>query len=236
MREPGVRKVEVDLPMASCLVEFDSGPASSLEMADLFAGCLLEAAAGYPDAVRPPSWLPEPRWLKLTGYPLSDDMLLESVQSDAVKPDRSPIEVATGAKRVGYLVLAGGAFAMTLVALVVPGIPTVPFLLATSYCLARSSRRLNTALRESKMFGPIVVEWEQNGGLSRYSKGKLIALTAAIAVVGIVVAVASPIAVLLVLMVSSLGIYGINQLPGLDDQQRAGVANGWLARLALPAP
>ena len=140
VRQPGVRKVEVDLPLASCLVEFDSGPASSLEMADLFAGCLLEAAAGYPDAVRPPSWLPEPRWLKLTGYPLSDDMLLESVQSDAVKPDRSPIEVATGAKRVGYLVLAGGAFAMTLVALVVPGIPTVPFLLATSYCLARSSR------------------------------------------------------------------------------------------------
>ena len=85
------------------------------------------------------------------------------------------------------------------------------------------------------MFGPIVVEWEQNGGLSRYSKGKLIALTAAIAVVGIVVAVASPIAVLLVLLVSSLGVYGINQLPGLDDQQRAGVANGWLARFALPA-
>ena len=42
-------------------------------------------------------------------------------------------------RRLMYLALAGGSFAMTLVGLVVPGIPTVPFLLTTSYYLARSS-------------------------------------------------------------------------------------------------
>ena len=55
-----------------------------------------------------------------------------------------------GRSDVLYLALAGGSFAMTLVGLVVPGIPTVPFLLATSYFLARSSRWLD---RETSRVG-----------------------------------------------------------------------------------
>ena len=77
-----------------------------------------------------------------------------------------------------YLALAGGSFAMTLVGLVVPGIPTVPFLLTTSYYLARSSRRLDERLRRTPLFGPILVEWERRHGLSRSSKLKLMGLTA----------------------------------------------------------
>src|SRR5262245_41218619 len=50
----------------------------------------------------------------------------------------SPVEgavtaVATGLARLKSLALAGGAFAMTLVGLAVPGVPTIPCLLATSY-------------------------------------------------------------------------------------------------------
>ena len=40
---------------------------------------------------------------------------------------------------------------MTFVGLVVPGIPTVPFLLASSYYLARSSRTLHKRLLESRL-------------------------------------------------------------------------------------
>ena len=45
-------------------------------------------------------------------------------------------ELASGPRRFRYLALAAGSFAMTVVGLIVPGIPTVPFLLATSYYLA----------------------------------------------------------------------------------------------------
>ncbi len=45
--------------------------------------------------------------------------------------------------RAANLVKAGGLFALTLVGIVVPGIPTIPFLLGTSFYLARSSPRLN---------------------------------------------------------------------------------------------
>ena len=95
----------------------------------------------------------------------------------------APVIVATVCKRLRYKAMAGGAFTLTLVGLVVPGVPTVPFLLATSYYLARSSPRLNERLRRTAFFGPILQEWEGHGALSPTSKGKLIGLTITIVVV-----------------------------------------------------
>src|SRR5208337_3101977 len=95
-----------------------------------------------------------------------------------------PVIAATVWKRLRYKAMAGGAFTLTLVGLVVPGVPTVPFLLATSYYLARSSPLLNERLRRTAFFGPILQEWEGHGALSLASKGKLIGLTATIVVDG----------------------------------------------------
>jgi uncharacterized membrane protein YbaN (DUF454 family) len=128
------------------------------------------------------------------------------------------VAVATGTKRLMYMALAGGSFAMTLIALVVPGIPTVPCLLATSYFLARSSPRLNERLRRSAFFGPILCEWEHSHGLSWSSKSKLIGLTVTIVIVSIVLAPFSPIALVLLLLISSATIHGIAQMPALPDE------------------
>ena len=133
-------------------------------------------------------------------------------------------EVATGPKRLLYLALAGGSFMMTLVGLVVPGIPTVPFLLATSYFLARSSRWLDEKLRESVFFGSIVTEWEQHRALGRQSKAKLMALSGAIVLVAIILSPLSPLGDHSLLLVSSLSVYGVYRLPGLEEGPRATVS------------
>ncbi len=135
-----------------------------------------------------------------------------------------------------YLALAGGSFAMTLVGLVVPGIPTVPFLLTTSYYLARSSRRLDERLRRTPLFGPILVEWERRQGLSRASKLKLAGLTLTIVVVTVALTPISPVALLVIVLVSLLSIYGIARLPGLpEDARETGPIDGRMVP-ALPAP
>jgi uncharacterized membrane protein YbaN (DUF454 family) len=152
------------------------------------------------------------------------------------EPDAGAVAVETGYRRLRYLALAGGSFAMTVVGLVVPGVPTVPFLLATSYYLARSSPRLNDRLRRTAIFGPILVEWEQYQGLSRSSKAKLIGLTAAIVVVTVVLSAASPVAMVVILIIALFSAYGIARLPGIPAD--ASVASGLQhqARLALPSP
>jgi uncharacterized membrane protein YbaN (DUF454 family) len=146
------------------------------------------------------------------------------------------IEVATGYRRWQYLALAGGSFALTLLGLVVPGIPTVPFLLATSYYLARSSPRLNDRLRRTAVFGPILVEWEQYHGLSRLSKAKLAGLTAAIVAVTVVLSAASPAVLVVILVISLLSLYGIVRIPGLPHEASAGIRSVQPAGLALPSP
>jgi uncharacterized membrane protein YbaN (DUF454 family) len=144
--------------------------------------------------------------------------------------------VATGLARLKYLALAGGAFAMTLVGLAVPGVPTVPCLLATSYYLARSSPRLNERLRRTAFFGPILDEWEQSHGLSWSSKDKLIGLTGTIVLVTVALTPLSSVGLVLILLVSSWSIYGVVRLPVLSSEPRPETPLEWPSRLAFPAP
>jgi uncharacterized membrane protein YbaN (DUF454 family) len=143
-------------------------------------------------------------------------------------------EVATGVKRLLYLALAGGMFLLTVVGLIVPGIPTVPFLLATSYFLARSSRWLDEKLRESIFFGSIVTEWERHRALGPQSKAKLMALSAAVVLAALILSPLSPLGLIALALVSSLSVYGVYRLPGLPEEPRARVLRG-APRLALPA-
>ena len=143
------------------------------------------------------------------------------------------IEVASGPGRLLYLALGAGALVMTVVGLIVPGIPTVPFLLLSSYGFARSSPRMNRWLRETRFLGPIVTEWEQHGGLSRTSKKKLIGLTAVIVVIAVLLAPLSPLALVLILVMASLSIYGLNRLPAIPEEPRAGAQAGGPTRLAV---
>ena len=147
-----------------------------------------------------------------------------------------PIVVAPFGKRLAYLALAGGAFAMTLVGLVVPRIPTARWVFATSTYLARSSPRLNERLRRTAWVGPILQDWEDRGGLSRSSKRKLTGLTLTITVVTIVLAPLAPASLALIVFVSSLSIYGISRIPPLPEELQIGARPGWQARLALPSP
>jgi len=139
-----------------------------------------------------------------------------------------PEPIATGWKRVTYVAMAGGAFTMTLVGLVVPGVPTVPFLLATSYYLARSSPSMNDRLRRTAFFGPILQEWEGHGAVSLTSKGKLVALTAMIVVVTVVLAPLTPFTLGVILLISSLSVYGVTRMPALtsDTQTSTHPGNG----------
>jgi uncharacterized membrane protein YbaN (DUF454 family) len=172
-----------------------------------------------------------------------EDMLsAESRQPKATallgkSPDGGSLtQVATGPARWLYLALGGSALVMTVVGLIVPGIPTVPFLLLSSYGFARSSPRMNRRLRETEFFGPILNEWEQHGGLSLASKKKLIGLTGVIILLAVILAPLSPLGLILILVFSSLAIYGLSRLPSIPDAAANDIASRQSRRLVLTAP
>jgi uncharacterized membrane protein YbaN (DUF454 family) len=68
------------------------------------------------------------------------------------------------------LLLAYLFLALGLVGVVLPGLPTVPFLLLTAWFAARGSERLHRWLYAHPHLGRLLIDWEQQGAISRRSK------------------------------------------------------------------
>ena len=71
---------------------------------------------------------------------------------------------------VGILSLACG-----IVGVVLPLLPTTPFLLVSAYAFAQSSPRLHRWLLRHRRFGPLIRNWQRYGAIDRPTK--IVALT-----------------------------------------------------------
>ncbi|OOZ39290.1 hypothetical protein BOW53_12045 [Solemya pervernicosa gill symbiont] len=72
--------------------------------------------------------------------------------------------------RWAALILAYLFLALAIIGIVLPGLPTVPFLLLTAWFAARGSERLHRWLYAHPHFGKLLIDWEQQGAVSRTSK------------------------------------------------------------------
>ncbi|HET7843678.1 MAG TPA: YbaN family protein [Xanthomonadales bacterium] len=72
--------------------------------------------------------------------------------------------------RYAWLALAYVALALGLVGLVLPAIPTAPFVIVAAWAATRGSRKLHRWLRTHKAFGPMVCAWEDHGAVPRRAK------------------------------------------------------------------
>ena len=68
--------------------------------------------------------------------------------------------------------LATGMLSMSLgaVGLVLPLLPTTPFVILAAWCFARSSPRLREKLVGSRMFGPSLQDWQRERAIARPAK------------------------------------------------------------------
>jgi uncharacterized membrane protein YbaN (DUF454 family) len=65
----------------------------------------------------------------------------------------------------GIVSLAIGAIGVIL-----PILPTTPFLLVAAYCFTRSSPRMHRWLHSHPTFGPLISNWNQYGSIDRRAK------------------------------------------------------------------
>ena len=89
-----------------------------------------------------------------------------------------------GAMRVAFF--AGGVTSVALgaIGVVVPLLPTVPFMLLAAFCFARSSPALERRLLEHRHFGPHIRDWRARGAISRGGKRAALAAFAISALLG----------------------------------------------------
>ena len=72
--------------------------------------------------------------------------------------------------RWAALILAYFFLALAFIGVILPGLPTVPFLLLTAWFAAKGSERLHRWLYAHPHLGKLLIDWEQQGAVSRSSK------------------------------------------------------------------
>ena len=117
---------------------------------------------------------------------------------------------------LGVLFLLIGA-----VGVVLPLLPTTPFVLAAAACFAKSSPRMHTWLLGSRVFGPVISNWENKKCIPL--RAKLLALTMMTAVGGTSVLFFVPpgwprLAGVGLIVLGCLVVLPLKVCPGTDDQ------------------
>lgn len=73
-------------------------------------------------------------------------------------------------KRHLYLLGGWASLAFGSIGVILPLLPTVPFIILAAFCFARSSPKLESWLMSHKHFGPHIVAWRERGAISRRGK------------------------------------------------------------------
>ena len=84
-----------------------------------------------------------------------------------------------------YFWLSLGLFSLSMgmIGVVVPLLPTTPFILLAAYCFARSSKRLHDWLLNHRHFGPLIENWREHRAIRR--SAKVVSTVSIVAIVAI---------------------------------------------------
>ena len=75
------------------------------------------------------------------------------------------------------------SLALGILGVVLPILPTVPFLILAAFCFARGSDRLHQWLLDHPRLGPPIRDWQQKGAINR--RAKTVASLSMVAVFGL---------------------------------------------------
>ena len=122
-------------------------------------------------------------------------------------------------QELGYGILTLASFGMAWVGLIVPGIPTVPFVLLTAHFALQASPKLRARVIKSRMFGQMIRDWQEHGAVRRSVQIEAYLLTLVIIVVGLIFSPPIPIVYAGMAFGSVLGLYAVSQIPVIDSNE-----------------
>lgn len=86
-------------------------------------------------------------------------------------------KVASESKKFIYILIGTISLVIGVIGIIVPVLPTTPFVLLSAGCYFRGSSRFHDWLLNHKYFGPIILEYSDGKGMRKKSKINAIILT-----------------------------------------------------------
>ena len=112
---------------------------------------------------------------------------------------------------VGILSTACG-----IAGVVLPLVPTTPFLLVAAFAFARSSPRLHAALLAHPQFGPIIENWNRDGSIDKRSKFFALATMAFCVMISLYLRVPAGIMLIQLLVLGGVALFIVTRPSGPD--------------------
>jgi len=109
---------------------------------------------------------------------------------------RSRHSPARGVKPLVWRIAGLISLALAILGILLPLLPTTPFLLLSAYCFGRGSERLRNWMLEHPRLGPPIREWRERRAISRKAKG--LAALAMVLVIAASIAMGAPLVLLLI--------------------------------------
>jgi uncharacterized protein len=191
------RRVEIVLNSSTCRLAFNPGEFDRAELARRAAAAVTAATPVMRDRAGPPHRA-RAGWTSLTALATDAGMSFAQQPSDrpewlAVDPIRALHEQPLGAARddspLFDLALTGGSLTMAVAGAILPGIPSLPFLLLAAHHAVRLSPKMDRLLRRRTWSAALLRRADASGGLLRLDRRSLlkvlpiIVLTAAVLVI-----------------------------------------------------
>lgn len=90
-------------------------------------------------------------------------------------------------KRITFVVLGCVSLALAAIGVVIPILPTVPFLALAALCFAKSSDRLNNWLINTKFYQNNLADFKAGKGMTVKTKVRILATVTLVMAVGLIV-------------------------------------------------
>ncbi|MEM7173136.1 MAG: YbaN family protein [Pseudomonadota bacterium] len=113
-----------------------------------------------------------------------------------------------------WFVLGLIALVCGLAGVVLPLVPTTPFILLAAFCFARSSKRLSHWLENHPYFGPLIDNWRRHGSIDRRTKKVAMAVIVATPLISLALAVPLWILGVQVLVLTAVSIFILTRPDG----------------------
>ncbi|WP_371169884.1 YbaN family protein [Aliiroseovarius sp. 2305UL8-7] len=90
--------------------------------------------------------------------------------------------------RYFYIALGWFAVALGLIGVVLPVLPTTPFLLVAAFAFGKGSPKARAWLIDHAHFGPAIQDWEARGAISRRAKTLAVSMMSLVFIVSLIMA------------------------------------------------
>ena len=119
--------------------------------------------------------------------------------------------MVTQAKRITLIVIGVISLGLAALGVVLPLLPTTPFVLVAAVAFANSSNRLHQWLLDHDVFGPLIANWRRHRSISRSAKTVSVLSMAAILVISFLLAVPTYIIVIQSMVLGACAVFIVSR-------------------------